>query len=1179
MVNKKESINQSNFFQDLAISLKSERQGKDKANNIIKFIDEELDLERWGVELCREQKIPLKIFYGVELDGEDKEILRQWQFDKKTTWDILDPPKNHQGLILEGGRRGGKCCDLYHTKVFTDQGIYYLDELKGNTFKGETKNLEMTTSSGTNITSKVTYFYNNGVDRVKKITTKLGYSLASTKDHRIKVLGESGNIEWRYVFDLNEGDYVALSKYPGIWSSHYYSIPDPIKSDRVKRKNPNIPFVLTEAFGYLLGVIVGDGSWNYNNVRITGEIKDLESYVSLLSDVLSEEDYKIRYNFNDLGYKAYDKNSKSVPNCILKSPKSVVSQFLRGLFDTDGFISKDGKHIEFYSGCRQLTEEVQSLLLNFGIVASINQNQVKGYENDYYTLRLIGLENCHTFAREIGFGLFKKAKRLSILIKQGKEEEEDDYLYIPYQKAWCRYLRDCLPISRKKVIGKEPNGFKNRKKSDRVYKKELKHILGNVTNSNSGEELSYSRLYKLLRWMEDTGYKDEMPKIYSHFRQFEDTDYFYDRIVNFEEYEVETGDLVVPEGHTYTANGIISHNSTISSLIIGYEFYKLVMLDCPQLKYGIARNSPISILAIATTATQTERTIFKQVRGVIPLVRSLNRMVERGEIFIGKKAITHEEKMVYVYPGNSESSGQVGQNVICLVMDEVARFANDTEGNSNAETIWSNIGLSGMTFGSDAKRIALSSAWEPGDAIEKLYKVAEDEESFVGFRLKSWDINPKMASRDNPVVKAEYSLNPLRAALEFEGKRLAPANRFLDKEAIRESFKGTSRVRYIDVESEDRLIRKKVTKVTSADYFSVAHIDPGIVKDSYALAIGHSEENPEGQRIVVIDCLMAWQPQPGYQVSVTNVQEAILDIHGKRPIRKLTSDHHQNTETVQRLNKLGINAEGKFFGNKFQLMIYEQLRFLLNEGRIILPRDSPVKDLARDELNQLELVNATKIDHPRGGCFAGETKVVLADNSVVEIHSLVDKEVEVQSCSHGGEWVIGSAKGLFSGLVSKVIDIVFETGTKVTCTLNHRFMTKTGNYIEALHLTSETLLMASFKEGYPYGVRVVSKTIRFLDNPILVYDLSVRWWNNFALANGSFVHNSKDLADAIASVSWHLTGNESGDECPRVISSKRKKINKDDSLFNDDIESSFLRKGKARLDYFQKRKLDGGYFG
>lgn len=44
-----------------------------------------------------------------------------------------------------------------------------------------------------------------------------------------------------------------------------------------------------------------------------------------------------------------------------------------------------------------------------------------------------------------------------------------------------------------------------------------------------------------------------------------------------------------------------------------------------------------------------------------------------------------------------------------------------------------------------------------------------------------------------------------------------------------------------------------------------------------------------------------------------------------------------------------------------------------------------------------------------------------------------------------------------------------------------------------------------------------------LPEPVPVYDLSVPGPENFKLFNGPFVHNSKDIADALAGVAYGVT--------------------------------------------------------
>lgn len=52
-----------------------------------------------------------------------------------------------------------------------------------------------------------------------------------------------------------------------------------------------------------------------------------------------------------------------------------------------------------------------------------------------------------------------------------------------------------------------------------------------------------------------------------------------------------------------------------------------------------------------------------------------------------------------------------------------------------------------------------------------------------------------------------------------------------------------------------------------------------------------------------------------------------------------------------------------------------------------------------------------------------------------------------------------------------------------------------------------------------HKVRHINRII--LDEPVPVYDLEVDEWNNFALQAGIIVHNSKDLADALAGATWN----------------------------------------------------------
>src|SRR5205814_6549978 len=95
---------------------------------------------------------------------------------------------------------------------------------------------------------------------------------------------------------------------------------------------------------------------------------------------------------------------KSIPDVILRSPKSVVSAFLRAYFDCDGCASvKEGVILSTFSD--DIAQTLQILLLNYGILSRCYGVNV----------RIMGKSE-RTFAQEIGFGLTRKRENLSQFI-------------------------------------------------------------------------------------------------------------------------------------------------------------------------------------------------------------------------------------------------------------------------------------------------------------------------------------------------------------------------------------------------------------------------------------------------------------------------------------------------------------------------------------------------------------------------------------------------------------------------------------------------------------------------------------------------------------------------------------------------------------------------------------------
>jgi len=444
------------------------------------------------------------------------------------------------------------------------------------------------------------------------------------------------------------------------------------------------------------------------------------------------------------------------------------------------------------------------------------------------------------------------------------------------------------------------------------------------------------------------------------------------KIISNLDREVYVYDLHIPDGNWYIANNLVSHNSgksTLAALIAAYEFYFMSKLENPQKHYKVATSTPIGILCLATTAEQARRNIFRQILQILRNSEYFRQLERKKEIFLGKEEIAYESKGLYIQSGNSKSASQVGSTLKCFILDEASRF-QDSEGCSNALELWSNIGISAAPFGSHAKLIAISSAWYEGDAIQKLYEATRNDPYAVGFKLVSWDLNTTI-NKDNPIVAHEYAENPDKAALEYEGIRPAAVDAFLDPIQIRKAMIGSSSIKatsYVSVENDSvSLVKLSIQKIERRSVTdSILHIDPAIKGDNYALALGHSEFNEDNEQIVIIDSILVWKPNNKQEVSISNVGEIIRTINVHRPLAKVTADHYNSAETIQRLRQDGIRADIVYFSNRQQLMMYTRLKTLLAEGKLILPKDSPWSELMYSELSHVQLINNKKIDHPEG---------------------------------------------------------------------------------------------------------------------------------------------------------------------------------------------------------------------
>ncbi|MBD0325207.1 MAG: SpoVR family protein [Pyrinomonadaceae bacterium] len=215
------------------------------------------------------------------------------------------------------------------------------------------------------------------------------------------------------------------------------------------RSSLALPDRLDEDASWFLGYFIGDGNRTKSGICLTSGDKEI---AIRLSEVIASS-FGLRASVNwdatevggrwrvvvhsrelwrwleaiglDLQHKA---RTKAIPSLILRSPKQIVSAFLRGYFDADAYAGPEG--VRLSSSSEELIRTVQIILLNYGILS-----RQRKHPRDILQLEIAGA-SAALFLHEIGFSLERKQRALRCCV-QGhrwfkKEETSDAIVSIEY---------------------------------------------------------------------------------------------------------------------------------------------------------------------------------------------------------------------------------------------------------------------------------------------------------------------------------------------------------------------------------------------------------------------------------------------------------------------------------------------------------------------------------------------------------------------------------------------------------------------------------------------------------------------------------------------------------------------------------------------------------------------------
>jgi len=394
------------------------------------------------VEVGEELSIPAEelwddIVEGAHENGEPGVIYLE-RVNKQHSFDIEKHP-DHRILATNP-------CVTGDTLISTDRGLVPAEELYE---QGVATDVVVDGRLSEDSIKEASSVYKTGEKDVYKLTTEEGYKLRLTADHR--VMTDDGWIEAQ---DLGAGDTVHIQNRKGGFGQHG-----------------------TAAEGRSLGWLVGDGHLKHGEERAVLNFYDEDAEISetLADDVnevvrepLGNGNYEIGVNSisrsdDYRGAQAVEQRIRStrlyeyaeevgltetklqVPDAVMRGSEEMARGFLQSLFTADGCVQgsvEKGVSVRLWSSDTDLLDDVQQLLLNFGIASKVYESRkeagtrelsdgrggTQAYETKAQHELVIVKDNLERFADEIGFLLDYKIEAL--------EQRLSEYNRGPYSERF-----------------------------------------------------------------------------------------------------------------------------------------------------------------------------------------------------------------------------------------------------------------------------------------------------------------------------------------------------------------------------------------------------------------------------------------------------------------------------------------------------------------------------------------------------------------------------------------------------------------------------------------------------------------------------------------------------------------------------------------------------------------------
>jgi deoxycytidine triphosphate deaminase/intein/homing endonuclease len=395
--------------------------------------------------------------------------------------------------------------------------------------------------------ARISAFAPQGVKPVFELRTRAGLRIRATENHPFRQLEG-----WTPLENLRVGDRIAIAREIPVFGKT--PLPDweasllglmiaegqcrtPGHSPVFTTSDPALVTLLEASVANgRLGTVTNNGHLGYRLVNHRGR-----------GGIPESNRASIWLQSRGLNVGAGD---KFVPPAVFKAPRKAVRLFLQALFAGDGglYHQGEGVYLEYYSKSRRLVEDVQHLLLRFGVFGLIRE-KTTSIGTQSCSVQITDRDQIARFARTIGFvpGCAKQhrlQKEILPRVEGGRRRSNFDTLpNSSWSEVKAAAARAGISLN---SIGVHGVGHQS------VSLAAVRHVI-RVTGDDDLGALADGPIWDVVTSIEPVG-------------------------------EEEVFDISVPRVHNFVANGLIVHNSTYARCFRGDTRVALADGSAPTLE-------------------------------------------------------------------------------------------------------------------------------------------------------------------------------------------------------------------------------------------------------------------------------------------------------------------------------------------------------------------------------------------------------------------------------------------------------------------------------------------------------------------------------------------------------------------------------------------------------------------